>query len=439
MADLSTCTRKTGKGSRRKGKGNRFPFAFIMVKIIAAEMSIETTSLHEIRGTDRKPNYLAARAVASTIEAHFARHIAAARERNEDDLAPEPDIAAIETIIDVTFWASLRREEGRSPKITLAFVPPDQVPQPLIFERSLPLTPEVLTKLGPAVERPGIHLGVWRDNNGGESAATDGELRVWGATRKVPSFCFVLEVIEPGLLVVKHRRMDGFGKFANVAELKGRQVKIIDERGASLPECPELHAALLPFTSPGSWEHKFNLLVQLAASMRAHGHGGSLLVVPAGNEAWRQSIVHPILYSVTPAFAALGDLARQEVNDANENFLDAAVRKAVDTVAGLTAVDGATVINDRYEVLAFGVKIRRPAGSEPVEKMITTEPVVGNQPVVVHPAQTGGTRHLSAAQFVHDQRDAVALVASQDGRFTVFAWSPCEQMVHAHRVDAMLL
>ena len=51
----------------------------------------------------------------------------------------------------------------------------------------------------------------------------------------------------------------------------------------------------------------------------------------------------------------------------------------------------------------------------------------------------GGTRHLSAAQFVYDQKGAVALVASQDGRFTVFAWSPCEERVHAHRVEALLL
>ena len=55
------------------------------------------------------------------------------------------------------------------------------------------------------------------------------------------------------------------------------------------------------------------------------------------------------------------------------------------------------------------------------------------------PTQLGGTRHLSAAQFVHDQRDAMALVASQDGRFTIFKWSDCEQLVHAHRVDALLL
>src|SRR4030095_256286 len=133
-----------------------------------------------------------------------------------------------------------------------------------------------------------------------------------------------------------------------------------DEHGASLPDCPALLAALVPFTSPGSWDHKFNLHVQLAASMRAHGHGGSLLIVPAGTEAWRESIVHPILYSVTPPFSAVTEVIRQEVN---ENLLAAAVQRAVDTVAGLSAVDGATIINDKYEVLAFGAKIRRPGGS----------------------------------------------------------------------------
>jgi hypothetical protein len=71
--------------------------------------------------------------------------------------------------------------------------------------------------------------------------------------------------------------------------------------------------------------------------------------------------------------------------------------------------------------------------------MMLTEPIAGNQPDVVHPVQHGGTRHLSAAQFIYDQRDGLGLVASQDGRFTVFAWSPCEQMVHAHRVDALLM
>jgi hypothetical protein len=166
-----------------------------------------------------------------------------------------------------------------------------------------------------------------------------------------------------------------------------------------------------------------------------------MLVVPAGSERWRESIAQPILYSITPAFAALTKLVRHEVDedDPGRRQWESALRRVVDTIGGMTAVDGATIIDDQYQVLAFGAKIRRPDGSSPVEHWICTEPVVGNLPVVVHPTEQGGTRHLSAAQFVSDQRDALALVASQDGRFTVFAWSPCEEMVHAHRVESLLM
>jgi hypothetical protein len=115
------------------------------------------------------------------------------------------------------------------------------------------------------------------------------------------------------------------------------------------------------------------------------------------------------------------------------------VRRAIDTIAGLTAVDGATVITDRYELLGFGVKIVRRYGWPQAERVIVTEPIEGAAATVANPSALGGTRHLSAVQFVQDQRDAVALVASQDGRFTIFAWSPSEDMVHAHRVESLLL
>src|ERR1700754_712689 len=380
------------------------------------------------------PTYQAASAAAPEIEAHFRRHLAEARRQGEDGLAPQPDAHSIAAIIDATFWASFRPEEGRFPKISIAYLPPEAAGQPLILDHPLPLTASVLRKLAPAVERPEIHLGVW---------LFDHELRVWGATRTIPSFCFVIEDVEPGLLVVKHRRLDGFGKYANVAVLIGERVKIIDEKGTSLPDCPSLLKALLAFTAAATNgpHHSLNVLVQLAANMRAHGHGGSLLVVPEGDERWRESIAQPILYSVAPSFSALAALVRHEVdvNHEDRRQWESAMRRAVDTIGGLTAVDGATVMNDQWEVLAFGAKIRRHEQSMPVDKWVMTEPVMGNVGVVVQPTEHGGTRHLSAAQFVYDQRDTLALVASQDGRFTVFAWSPCEEMVHAHRVESLLM
>ena len=378
------------------------------------------------------PTYKAANTVAPIVEAHFARNLEKARRMGEDGLAPQPNARAIAAIINATFWASFRPEEGRFPKISLAYLPPEQAGQPMVFEHPLPLNAGVLTKLAPAVERPEIHLGVWDYGD---------ELFVWGTTRTIPSFCFVLEDIEPALLVIKHRRLDGYGKYANVAVLKGEQVKVIDEKGTSLPDCPSLLRALLAFTAAArdGTQQSLNVLVQLSASMRAQGHGGTLLVVPTGNERWRNSIAQPILYSITPAFSTLAELIRQEVAEEDLRQWASALRRTVDTVGGLTAVDGATVINDQFEVLAFGAKIRRPEGSPPVDRWVITEPIVGNLPIVVQPTEHGGTRHLSAAQFVHDQRDALALVASQDGKFTVFAWSPCEEMVHAHRVESLLM
>ncbi|HYO91585.1 MAG TPA: hypothetical protein VEQ40_08110 [Pyrinomonadaceae bacterium] len=377
------------------------------------------------------PSYPAARAIAPTVQAHFERHLEAAHNRGNHELAPQPDLRSIEEIIDVAFWASLWREEGYSPKISLAFIPPEQqAERSMRFERLLPLTPSALARVAPAVERPGIHLGVWRE---------DETLFVWGTTLAVPRLGFVLEVIEPGLLVIKYRRDEDPGKYVNVVVLKGDQIRVVDEKGTSLPDCPDLLTSLLGFGSPATGDSTVNVLVQLAASMRAHGRGGTLLVVPQASETWRESIVQPVLYSVEPPYTELAELMRPSASASNRRLWQEALIDAVEAVAGMTAVDGATIINDKYDLLGFGAKIGRREGGTQVEQVVLTEPIIGDVSSVVHPVQLGGTRHLSAAQFVQDQRDAVALVASQDGRFTVFAWSPCEDMVHAHRVETLLL
>jgi hypothetical protein len=288
-----------------------------------------------------------------------------------------------------------------------------------------------LTRLAPAAERPGIHLCVWSDGD---------EPYVWGATRTLPPYCFVLEVVDAGLLVIKHRRADpaeGGGKFANVAVLEGDTLKVIDEQATTLPDCPALLNSLLGFETSAPGRPSMNVFVQLAVSMRAHGRGGALLVVPSGSDTWRESMVKPITYAVAPSFSELHALVTLTPDD--RRVWQDEVEHAVAAIAGLTAVDGATVLTDRYELLAFGAKIGRRDGHARVEAVTVTEPIEGSIAQTMQPSELGGTRHLSAAQFVHDQHDAIALVASQDGHFTVFAWTKREAMVHAHRVETLLL
>jgi hypothetical protein len=364
------------------------------------------------------------------VQRHFAEHLALARRKGRTDLARDPAADDIEAMIDAAFWASLRREEGATPTISLALLPPDNAGQSIMFAQDLPLRAAALAKLAPAVERPGIHLGVWRH-------ADDRELRVWGTTRAIPAFCPVVEVVASGLLVIKHRN-DPFGKFVNVAVLEGDQIKIIDEDVRVRPDCPAPVKSLLGFDPTGREGH-VDVLVQLAASMRKHHRGGALLVVPSGSTTWRESIVSPVLYAVEPPFMELADLVAREDAESDSHEWQEDLKRSIAPNAGFTAVDGATLITDRFELLAFGVKIARRRGNPPVERVVVTEPIEGSETEFMAPAHLGGTRHLSAAQFIHDQRDATALVASQDGRFTIFKWAPTEDLVHAHRVEVLLI
>src|SRR5439155_7258904 len=256
--------------------------------------------------------YPAGRAVAQRVREHFADHV--------DDPELVPDVAHIEALIDVSFWTSLRREEGYVPTISLALVSPAAAPHPMLFAHRLPLNPSALAKVAPAVERPGIHLGV---------SPVDGVLSVWGGIRTLPPYCMVLEVAAPGLIVVKQHRGGEHLKFANIAVLESDQVKIIDEHASSLPDCPSLLTSLLGFDAPGSWTDSVNVLVQLAVSMRAHKRGGSLLVVPAGSDRWRESIVSPIPYELDPRFERLAELVGQRDNERNRLWEDA-LGRAVD-------------------------------------------------------------------------------------------------------------
>ena len=144
-----------------------------------------------------------------------------------------------------------------------------------------------------------------------------------------------------GLLVVKHRG-DAFGKFVNVAVLEGDQIKIVDESGAEEPECPALLSVAArvrssqlsggrPSTSWCSWPRRCARTAAAARcwSCRRHRRPG------ASRSSRRCS---------TRSAAVLGDgrarcaNARPTSHEWQEDL-----RRAVDAVAGLTAVDGATV------------------------------------------------------------------------------------------------
>jgi hypothetical protein len=379
-------------------------------------------------GPAHRPGRVVAQNAAQKVHEYFTRHWQQIRGTSQDTLVSIASADAIEAVIDAAFRTSLRREEGYIPRLSLAILAPAEAVQPLVFEEALWLTPERLARVSPAVARPGLHVAVW---NVGD------ELHAWGTVRSIPLSCCVIEVVAPGLLVIKHGPSDQSRKFVNVAVLENDQIKMVDDRASAIAGCPPLVSSVLGCDSAPRLD-SVDVLQELAVSIREHRRGGTLLVVRGDSDLWRESIVHPINYAVRPRFSTLAELAHGPRTRRGRDW-ESDLSGAVEMIAGLTAVDGATVITDQYELIAFGAKIAPRDGHSRVEHVTVTEPIEDTGAVIVHPTRLGGTRHSSAVQFVNDQRDAIALVASQDGRFTVFSWSPSDTMVHAHRIEALLL
>jgi hypothetical protein len=365
----------------------------------------------------REPRYPAARSVAARLEAHFAR------EAPSGTLAP--DAAAIEALVDAGFWASLQREEGYVPEISLAFLPPDEAVRPLRLRPPLPLDPHTLAQLSPAVERPGIHLGVWRSG---------GELRVWGTTRTVPPYCFVLEVIAPGLLVVKHRSARGLGQVPERAVFQGDEVKLLGQGARVLSE----HSPLLrPLLAPESAEGSADVLLRLRG-VRCARIGAAARCSSCPRETTRgasRSCGRSAMPSIRPSPSSARCWKAPPRRRTRTGRGRASRRRA------RRADRGRRRDADHGPLRAAGVRCQdRPARRPDARRARLRDGADRGRPSeVVAPLSLGGTRHISGAQFAQDQKRAVALVASQDGRFTVFAWCEREGMVHAHRVEALLL
>ena len=140
----------------------------------------------------------------------------------------------------------------------------------------------------------------------------------------------------------------------NIAVLQGDEIKIIDPQAAADPTHPTLLASLFRLEAPVATGTPVNVLLELAVSIRAHGRGGTLLVVPTGSGAWTESILQPITYSVAPAFSRLADLMRKNAGNKPSRRWEDALGRAVDGIAGLTAVDGAS--SDDLGIRVAGIR-----------------------------------------------------------------------------------
>ena len=214
-------------------------------------------------------------------------------------------------------------------------------------------SPAALARVAPAVERPGIHLGV--------VAEGDGVCGVGHDARPPDALLRRSKWPRPDCSSSNSSAAKSTTKFVNVAVLEGDQIKFVDEQASSLPDCPSLLTSLLGFDAPASWE-RLGQRARAARGLDARARPRRPAAGRAGRRRPRGGIRSCCRFRTRSVAAVLrlrGADASERRRPATRRGWQDALSRAVEAIAGLTAVDGATVITDRYDLLAFGAKIAR--------------------------------------------------------------------------------
>lgn len=334
-----------------------------------------------------------------------------------------PGLEQLQQILEVAFWASLEKEEARPVQFCLLF---DSRPQEgLLFEEALPLNVHSIVKLAPALVMAQTAMGITSEN---------GETVIWG-TAALPTQALTVESDEPGQLRLR------FLDRTRVVIRSGQIIYLAHDNSDNLlflvNSVSEYDLKITPFFLLLS-----EALEKIIQAMLEQGHGGTLLWIPNARD-WSAG-VKSIRYRCQPANAGL----RQAIDslypdgppgftaDYPENYRKDpeykvlsrklhSIQSVIASVGQLTAVDGATVINEDLLVLAFGVMLRAQANDGQDEVRILELGAAQQGPVKLEDlpslrlAQLGGARHRSAAEFCLRHPESLAFVASQDGSLTI--------------------
>jgi hypothetical protein len=386
---------------------------------------------------------------------------------------PLPPPEDLRRILATAFFASLEREEGRPLHFVLCCAPDvdvvrdgfgESVPVvPLDVPR--PLTVGAIRSLAPAVSPVNAAMLVRFPRPGGRTAQCEiaGILHVGENVARARSgrafyyrpapYSLTVEVLDAGELHVYQ------GGARIISMMAGRLYNLIAYSALEFLPINHLLTSgdreLRPrIVAPGhepvretsdfEWTALLNTILCIVNGVRAHGHGGTVLLVEPGKAgalpvrtkfeiggheslladrfveflntrhvlaeaAWR----HEKSGSVATGEQALLHL-QNAAFAAEEDLVGAA-----EVVAGLTAVDGALVLTADLRPVGFGAEIVLDAA----ESVIAYEAMSLAQPSETWPtvdSESFGMRHRSALRCVGVSEGVAAFVVSQDGQVSLF-------------------
>ena len=397
-----------------------------------------------------------------------------------------PDQAVLAALIATSFEASLLREENRALTFRLIVRSPDKFPEAagppeglhrLVFDETRPFTAQELRRLTPAVDHDRSLVGVCIEN---------GELRIWGIVqsgwRWLEQFyggrgnastlpeCLILGVTDPGCLILCQGSrplwaleagalLDNHLNVFTSEWLSERFVPLRDElmrlHTAERAEGGQ-HWATIDADFARMVTHQ--MIQRLISTIQRTKHGGTLLIVAgdcphdlARRAAWLKlkfefqdeeprARFRSLLARAMNTLAAAGAHPQgaatavgwdEYASAAGRDFsdLDEAIFETSHMLATLTAVDGAVVMTQRFDVLGFGGEITGSLAEVPfVARALDVEGTTYS----VEPTDEMGMRHRSVYRLCNVLRDALGIVVSQDGRARFVRWNNSQIMYWNH-------
>jgi len=364
--------------------------------------------------------------------------------------------------LSAAYHASLTSEETRPTRFRLLLTPPESLPEAgvpnegvlrLCFDRPRALTPDELRQVAPSApfetsligaHAVGGRLHIWGLAHSGPAWLAPS----WGGRKSVPNWTYdpIVHATGPGLVAVRCA-----GKMVGALE-QGHLVDAMMDVFESewLPamfadvrrEVQREHAAAQARTSSptavetrligGIGQQMLRRTIQLVLGAR---HGGLILVaeVPPGAPPsaltglalkYRFAASEPPARYRTLLFRLLDRLAARTNNpvvdwadfagDTSQELekLEQAVFEMSRVIAGLTAIDGAVVLDKRFALLGFGAEVSPETAAPPrVWRALDTEGLRRE----VNAVEEVGTRHRAAYRFVQQHPRGLAIVISHDG------------------------
>jgi hypothetical protein len=362
----------------------------------------------------------------------------------------------------VAYQASLTFEEARPTRFRLLLTEPDQLPESgapnqgvlrLRFDQSRPLSADELRRLSPASPFETTLIGAHEE---------EGKLRIWGIAHSgpawlaptwggrslVPNWTYdpIIHVTDPGHLAVRSA-----GRLVGALErgvLVDALLDVFDSEWLPLLFAREReqvraeHAALQAQSSaPTAVDHSLvgrvgqHMLRRAIQLVRGARHGGMFLVVDiepgaemsslrslrlkyqfAKDEPPRRyrtllfQILDRVAAKTTKASVGWSDFALDSSPELEQ--LEQSIFELSRVLAGLSAIDGAVILDKRFGIRGFGAEVSAdlPAPAQ-VFRALDSEGFSREAEAI----ENVGTRHRAAYRFVQDHPNGLAIVISHDG------------------------